>query len=80
VSENGHVNIVGEGRFLSHSFNPNLVVRVHEFSSHPIDFVARRDIAQVTNRGTGERARTAQVQYRHEAPSWSGSEAATPRA
>jgi len=48
VSENGHVNIHGEGRFLSHSFNPNLVVRIHECSSHPIDFVARRDIAEVT--------------------------------
>lgn len=44
VQENGHVNITGEGRFLAHSFSPNLMVRIDELSSHPIDFVALRRI------------------------------------
>jgi len=39
-----HLNIQGEARFLSHSFQPNCKVVIYEGSSHPIDIVAMKDI------------------------------------
>jgi hypothetical protein len=44
ISETAHVNTRGEGRFMGHSFNPNLKVRIDELSSHPIDMIALREI------------------------------------
>jgi hypothetical protein len=41
-----HCAIQGEGRFTSHSFNPNMMVRIVEMTSHPVDFIAVRDIAE----------------------------------
>eukprot|EP00928_Gymnodinium_smaydae_P034208 TRINITY_DN24300_c0_g1_i1.p1 TRINITY_DN24300_c0_g1~~TRINITY_DN24300_c0_g1_i1.p1 ORF type:complete len:266 (-),score=67.42 TRINITY_DN24300_c0_g1_i1:248-1045(-) len=44
IGVDSHCEIQGEGRFTSHSFEPNCRIRVVEMSSHPIDFVALRDI------------------------------------
>lgn len=46
VGVDQHCEIQGEGRFTSHSFNPNMMVRIVEMTSHPVDFVALRDIAE----------------------------------
>jgi hypothetical protein len=41
-----HCAINGEGRFTAHSFSPNCRINVVEMSTHPIDFVALRPIAE----------------------------------
>ena len=46
VGIDAHCAINGEGRFTAHSFTPNCRINVVEMSSHPIDFVALRPIAE----------------------------------
>mmetsp|Transcript_20699 Transcript_20699/g.47998 ORF Transcript_20699/g.47998 Transcript_20699/m.47998 type:complete len:219 (-) Transcript_20699:64-720(-) len=46
VGVDKHVAIMGEGRYTAHSFEPNTLVKIFEDSSHPIDFVAARDIEE----------------------------------
>ena len=41
-----HMEVTGDGRWTAHSFDPNCFVRVVDFSSHPIDLVALRDIEE----------------------------------
>jgi len=44
ISLDKHFNMAGEARFTAHSPNPNCKVVIFEASTHPIDFVAIKDI------------------------------------
>lgn len=44
IDSERHVDITGDGRWTAHSFEPNMYVRVFDSSSHPVEFVALRDI------------------------------------
>jgi len=39
-----HMEVPGDGRWTAHSFEPNCAVRIVEFASSPVDFVALREI------------------------------------
>ena len=41
-----HMQVPGDGRWTAHSFEPNCRVRIVDFETAPIDFVAIRDIAE----------------------------------
>ena len=48
IAVDKHIEIQGEGRYTAHSFEPNMKIKIYEHSTHPIDFVALSDIAEVT--------------------------------
>eukprot|EP00966_Prymnesium_polylepis_P288887 6672872-Prymnesium_polylepis.1 len=40
------MEVPGDGRWTAHSFEPNMYVRLVDYSREPIDFVALRDIRE----------------------------------